>query len=205
MAAALELYAGSLALLTDLYELTMACGYWKSGIAEREAVFHLTFRRHPFGGRFTLAAGLSTAVRFLRDFRFDAGDIDYLRSLRDAAGGPLLEEEFLDYLGGLELSCDVHAAPEGSLVHPNEPLVRVQGPLLQCQVLETALLNIINFQTLIATKAARIVQAAHGDSVLEFGARRAQGIDGAVSASRAAYVGGCSATSKRYFTAVRSA
>ena len=195
MPSALELYGGSLSLLTDLYELTMACGYWKSGIAERESVFHLSFRRHPFGGRFTVAAGLATAVQFLRDFRFEADDVDYLRGLKDAAGQPLLEEGFLEYLARLELSCDVHAAPEGSIVNPHEPLVRVQGPLAQCQLLETALLNILNFQTLIATKAARIVQAAGGDSVLEFGARRAQGIDGAVSASRAAYVGGCSATS----------
>lgn len=195
MSSALGLYGGSLALLTDLYELTMACGYWKSGMADREAVFHLTFRKHPFGGDFTLAAGLATAVEYLREFRFATDDLDYLRTLKNGAGGPLLEPGFLEYLAALELSCDVDAVLEGTLVYPQEPLMRIRGPLLQCQLLETALLNIINFQTLVATKAARVVQAAQGGAVLEFGARRAQGIDGAVSASRAAYIGGCDATS----------
>ncbi|MBI1358568.1 MAG: nicotinate phosphoribosyltransferase [Acidobacteria bacterium] len=188
-------YGQSLSLLTDLYELTMACGYWKSGLAEREAVFHLYFRHHPFGGGYTVACGLGPAVAFLRGFHFDESDLAYLRGLRAADGGALLDPAFVDALGQFEFRCDVDAIPEGSIVFPQEPLLRVRGPLLQCQILETALLNIVNFQTLIATKASRIVEAAQGDPVLEFGLRRAQGVDGALSASRAAYVGGCAATS----------
>ena len=195
MTTTLPPYGQSLSLLTDLYELTMACGYWKSGLAEREAVFHLYFRKHPFDGDHTVACGLAQAVAFLRGFHFDASDLKYLRGLRGADGAALLDSSFLNALAELEFRCDVDAIPEGSIVYPQEPLMRVRGPLLQCQILETALLNIINFQTLIATKASRIVQAAHGEPVLEFGLRRAQGIDGGLSASRAAYVGGCAATS----------
>ncbi len=196
------------ALLTDLYQLTMAYGYWKADIAEREAVFHLTFRRHPFKGRYTVACGLGTALELLEEFRFDSTDIEYLASLVGSEGKPLFEPDFLSYLGQLRLSCDIHAIPEGTLVFPDEPLVRVSGPALQCQLLETLLLNIINFQSLIATKASRVVAAADGDSVIEFGLRRAHGPDGGLSASRAAYVGGCSATSnvlagKRYGIPVR--
>lgn len=195
MTTTLPPYGQSLSLLTDLYELTMACGYWKSGMADREAVFHLYFRKHPFGGDYTVACGLAQAVAFLRGFHFDESDLDYLRGLRAADGAPLLDPSFINALAEMEFRCDVDAVPEGTVVFPQEPLVRVRGPLLQCQFLETALLNIINFQTLIATKASRIVKAAQGEPVLEFGLRRAQGIDGGLSASRAAYVGGCSATS----------
>lgn len=195
MPSALSPYGESLALLTDLYELTMAYGYWKSGMAEREAVFHLYFRKHPFQGGFTVACGLAPAVAYLRGFRFDESDLDYLKGVPGGDGRPLFEQGFLDYLAAMEFRCDVDAIPEGTIVFPQEPLVRVRGPLLQCQILETALLNIVNFQTLIATKAARICSAARGEPVLDFGLRRAQGIDGALSASRAAYVGGCAATS----------
>ena len=188
-------YGPSLALLTDLYQLTMAYGYWREGIAEREAVFHHYFRRAPFGGAFAVAAGLAPAVEWLRELRFDADDRDYLAALTGADGKPLFPGEFLRYLAALEFHCDLDAAAEGSLVFPQEPLARVRGPLLQCQLIETALLNIVNFQTLIATKAARVCLAAGGDPVLEFGLRRAQGIDGGLSASRAAYIGGCAATS----------
>ena len=195
MTTSLPPYGQSLSLLTDLYELTMACGYWKSGLADREAVFHLYFRKHPFGGDHTVACGLAQAVSFLRGFHFDESDLDYLRGLRAADGAALLDPAFVTAMAELNFRCDVDAVPEGTIVFPQEPLVRVRGPLLQCQILETALLNIINFQTLIATKAARIVEAAQGEPVLEFGLRRAQGIDGGLSASRAAYVGGCAATS----------
>lgn len=195
MTAILGPYGQSLSLLTDLYELTMAYGYWKSGLAGREAVFHLYFRKHPFNGGFTVAAGLAPATAFIRDLRFDASDLDYLRGLLGSDGKPLFSEEFLDYLGGMQFRCNIDAVPEGTIVFPQEPLVRVRGPLLQCQILETALLNIVNFQTLIATKTARICLAAEGEPVLEFGLRRAQGIDGALSASRAAYAGGCAGTS----------
>ena len=186
---------GSLALLTDLYQLTMAFGYWREGLADREAVFCQYFREAPFGGSFAIAAGLGTALDWLAELRFSDDDIAFLASLKGADGTPLFEAAFLDYLGRLEFACDVDAIAEGSAVFAHEPLLRVRGPLLQCQLVETALLNIINFQTLVATKAARVCLAAGDDPVLEFGLRRAQGIDGGLSASRAAYIGGCAATS----------
>ncbi len=188
-------YGGSLSLLTDLYELTMAYGYWKSGMQDWESVFHLTFRRQPFGGGFSVACGLQFAIDWIQSFHFREEDINYLSTLKSYEGSPLFEADFLKYLQNLKLSVDVDAVPEGTAVFPHEPLIRIRGPLLQCQLLETILLNFLGFQTLIATKAARIKLAALGDPVLEFGARRAQGVDGAVSASRAAYVGGCDATS----------
>ena len=186
---------GSLALLTDLYQLTMAYGYWKVGKSEQEAVFHLFFRRAPFQSGYAIAAGLGPAIEFLREFQFSSTDLAYLGSLTGNDGKRLFEDRFLQTLGRLQLEVDVDAMPEGTVAFAHQPLVRVRGPLIQCQLLETALLNIINFQTLIATKAARICTAAAGDAVLEFGLRRAQGIDGGVSASRAAYLGGCAATS----------
>jgi len=183
------------ALLTDLYQLTMAYGYWKSGRAEREAVFHLFFRKAPFQSGFTIAAGLATAVEFLQNFQFAEDDREFLATLTGNDGKPLFEAGFLDYLRALRFTCDVDAVPEGTVVFPHEPLLRIKGPILQCQLLETALLNLINFQSLIATKAARICLAAKGEPVIEFGLRRAQGMDGAIAASRAAYLGGCAATS----------
>ncbi|HEX8464471.1 MAG TPA: nicotinate phosphoribosyltransferase [Abditibacterium sp.] len=188
-------FDGSSALLTDLYQLTMAYGYWKSGRADVEANFQLYFRKQPFGGGFSVACGLAPALEWIEKFGFDASDLEYLGTLRGADEKALFEPKFLDYLGALKLEIDVDAMPEGTICFAQEPMMRVQGPVLQCQLLETALLNIINFQTLIATKAARIALAARGEAVLEFGARRAQGIDGALSASRAAFVGGCAATS----------
>ena len=182
-------------LLTDFYELTMAAGYWKSGMADREAVFHLFFRKHPFQGGYTIAAGLADAVECLRQLRFDESDLAYLASLKSAAGRPLFAPEFLEYLRAFKFRCDVDAIPEGSVVFPHEPLVRVRGPILQAQLIETMLLQIINFQSLIATKAARICQSAAGDPVIEFGLRRSQGADGGLAASRAAYIGGCAGTS----------
>jgi nicotinate phosphoribosyltransferase len=189
------LYGSSLALLTDLYQLTMAYGYWKAGVAEREAVFHLFFRKNPFNGGYAIACGLATAIELLEQLRFDGGDLEYLATLQGNDGEALFDPAFLAYLGEMRWTCDVDAMPEGTLAFPHEPLVRVTGPMLQCQLVETPLLNIINFQTLIATKAARVCDAARGEPVLEFGLRRAQSIDGALSASRAAYIGGCSATS----------
>ncbi len=190
-----QLYRHSLSLLTDFYQLTMAYGYWKTQHLNKEAIFNLYFRNHPFQGGFTIAAGLETALQWLENFKFTAEDLAYLESLTGADKKPLFEPAFLDYLTNLKLTCDIHAIPEGTVVFPNQPLLRVQGELLQCQLLETALLNIINFQTLIATKATRVCLAAHGDTVLDFGLRRAQGIDGSISATRAAFIGGCSATS----------
>lgn len=188
-------YGQSLALLTDFYQLTMAYGYWKEGIDRKEGVFHMYFRRHPFAGGYTLACGLASAIEFLEGFCFEPDDLAYLSSLSAPDGQPFFEPAFLDYLGAMTFTCDIDAIPEGTVVFPNEPLVRVSGPLIQCQLLETALLNMINFQSLIATKAARVCLAAQGEPVLEFGLRRAQGIDGGLAASRAAYIGGAAATS----------
>lgn len=189
------LYSPSLALLTDLYQVTMAQGYFKHGTAETEAVFSLHFRKHPFGGGYTVAAGLAEALEWLRRFEITPADAEYLRSLRAATGGPLLNSSFITWLTGRRLTLDVDAVPEGRVVFPHEPLLRVRGPLWQAQIVESALLNIINFQTLIATKAARICAAAKGDPFVDFGLRRAQGIDGSLSAVRAAYIGGIAATS----------
>jgi nicotinate phosphoribosyltransferase len=191
----MNLYGTSLSLLTDLYQLTMAYGYWKSGAYSQEAAFHLHFRKAPFGSGFTIACGLADAIAFIQNFRFDESDIEYLSALHGNDGNVLFERAFLNYLRDLKFTCDVDAIPEGTPVFPYEPLIRVTGPIIECQLLETALLNMINFQTLIATKAARVCLAARGEPVLEFGARRAQGFDGALSASRAAFVGGVAATS----------
>jgi len=189
------LYKSSLALLTDLYQLTMAQGYWRSGIATHEAVFHMTFRKSPFKGGYAIACGLHKVIDLLKNLKFTEDDISYLAEITGNDNKPLFDRHFLAWLQTMEFCCDVYAMPEGTIVFPHEPLVRVQGPLYQCQLIETMLLNAINFDTLIATKAARICQAARGEPVLEFGLRRAQGIDGALSASRAAYIGGCAATS----------
>src|SRR5437660_2248053 len=183
------------ALTTDLYEVTMAYGYWKAGVCDHEAAFHVTFRHNPFGGQFTVACGLATAIDFLRMFHFTETEIAYLASQRGNDGKPLFDSGFLDYLRDLRLTCDIDAIPEGTLVFPNEPLIRVSGPVAQCQLLETTLLNILNFESLIATKAARVCLAAQNDPVIEFGLRRAQGVDGGLTAARAAYVGGCAGTS----------
>ena len=182
-------------LLTDLYQLTMAYGYWKLNMHEQEAAFHLLFRKNPFGGNYTLHCGLASIIDFLKEWRFHPDDLAYLSTLKNAVHEPLFPQEFLAYLSTLTFSCDLDAVPEGTIVFPNAPLLRIQGPLLQCQLLESPLLNMLNFQTLIATKAARVCHAAAGDAVIEFGMRRAQGPDGALSASRAAYIGGCVATS----------
>jgi len=186
---------GARALLTDLYQLTMAYAYWKSGKADQEAVFHLLFRKQPFQGGFTVASGLADAIEYLRGFKFEKSDLDYLGQLTGNDGKRIFEPAFLKYLGHLKLRLDVDAMPEGTVAFPQEPLVRVRGGILQGQLVETALLNLFNFQSLIATKAARVCLAAQGDPVVEFGLRRAQGIDGAMTASRAAYIGGCAGTS----------
>jgi len=146
----------SLALLTDLYQLTMAYGYWSRAKAEDTAVFHLFFRRSPFRGEYLVTAGLKPVVDFLSTFRFDADDLAFLETIEGNDGKPLFSTDFLGYLNTMKLSVDVDAVPEGTVMFPHEPLLRISGPILQCQLLETALLNIINFQSLIATKASRI-------------------------------------------------
>lgn len=182
-------------LLTDFYQLTMASGYWQLGMHENEAVFHLLFRKNPFKGNHALSAGLGSVIDFLAQWSFQPDDLEYLASLKDSKQQPLFKADFLAYLANMRFNCDIDAVPEGTIVFPHAPVLRVQGPLIQCQLLETALLNIINFQSLIATKASRVCLAAQGEPVIEFGLRRAQGPDGALSASRAAYIGGCAATS----------
>jgi nicotinate phosphoribosyltransferase len=190
-----DVYRPSLALSTDLYQLTMAQAYRQAGRADEEAVFHLFFRRNPFDGGFAVACGLARALDYLAGFHFTAEDVGYLDGLLGNDGRPLFDRTFLRELAELRLRCDVDAVPEGTVVFPYEPLVRVQGPILHAQLVETALLNFVNFETLIATKAARVCLAARGDEVIDFGLRRAQGPDGGLGASRAAYVGGCAATS----------
>ncbi|MBI5544243.1 MAG: nicotinate phosphoribosyltransferase [Deltaproteobacteria bacterium] len=190
-----DLYKPSLALLTDLYQLTMAQAAWRSGAARDESVFHLFFRRSPFGSGYAIAAGLEAALDWLAALRFDRDDLAFLATLKGADGGRHLSSDFLAELGRLEPALDVDAMPEGTAVFPQEPLLRVKGPVIACMLAETTLLNLVNFPTLVATKAARIVQATRGEPVLEFGLRRAQGIDGGLTASRAAYLGGCDATS----------
>jgi len=183
-------------LHTDLYQLTMAQGYYFSQMAETPAVFHAFFRKNPFKGGYAVAAGLGSFLEVLEQtWSLSHEDIIWLESLQGNQGIPLFKKEFLNYLQNLTFSCTIEAVPEGRLVFPHEPLVRVTGPLVQAQLIETLLLNIINFQTLIATKASRICDAAKGDHVLEFGLRRAQGMDGGMSASRAAWIGGVHATS----------
>lgn len=182
-------------MLTDLYQLTMAQGYLLSGRSTTEASFTLSFRDNPFKGGFAVAAGLGLAIDYLANFRFTPEDIAYLADLNAADGTPLFVPEFLDHLSRMRFECTVDAVPEGTVVFGREPLLTVTGPIAQCQLAETALLNIINFSTLIATKAARCYLVADGAPLLEFGARRAQGPDGSLSASRAAYIGGFDSTS----------
>jgi len=188
-------YSGHTALIADLYHLTMAYGFWKNDLSEREAVFHLFYRKPPFQNDYVIAAGLELVMDYLKEFKFDHEDIRYLGQLTGSDGNPLFDIGFLNYLQRLEFSCDLDAVPEGTPIFPHQPLLRIRGPLAQATLIESGLLNLINFSSLIATKASRIVQAAQGDRVLEFGLRRAQGFDGALTASRAAYIGGCHATS----------
>ena len=190
-----QLYGRAPALLTDLYQLTMAYAHWHYGSGEREAVFHLFFREAPFNNGFAIACGIETAVEYVTRLSFSDADIDYLSTLKDNAGDALFEADFLAYLRDLRFTGDIDAVPEGTAVFAHQPMLRVRAPIIQAQLLESALLNIMNFPTLVATKAARIAHAAGDDPVLDFGLRKAQGIDGGVSAARAAYIGGCAGTS----------
>ncbi len=184
----------SRALLTDLYELSMACGHWKLGTV-LDATFHVTFRRLPFGGGFAVACGLGPLLKDLEALRFSESDLAYLASLTGADERALFPAAFLDSLRDFRLTVDVDAVPEGTVAFAHEPLLRVSGPMIQAQLVETLVLNALSFPTLVATKAARVCLTAQGDPVIEFGLRRAQGPDGGLTASRAAYVGGCAATS----------
>jgi nicotinate phosphoribosyltransferase len=183
------------ALLTDFYELTMAAGYFGEGKAGDTATFDLYFRQNPFQGGYAIAAGLESAVRSLCEVRFSGEDLAFLAGLRTSRAHPMFPDAFLQYLSSFRFSGGIRAIPEGSVVFANEPLLEVSGNLIECQVVESVLLCQVNFQTLVATKAARIWEASNRGSIVEFGLRRAQGPDGAVSACRAAYIGGADGTS----------
>ena len=178
----------NLTLLTDLYELTMMQGYFKSGRNQR-VVFDAFYRTNPCGGGYAIAAGLEQVIEYIKNLRFSAEDIDYLRTLG------IFDEDFLTYLADFKFSGDIYAIPEGTVVFPREPLVKVVAPIMEAQLIETALLTIINHQSLIATKAARVVYAAKGDGIMEFGLRRAQGPDAGIYGARAAMIAGCAGTS----------
>ncbi|MCI5903707.1 MAG: nicotinate phosphoribosyltransferase [Oscillospiraceae bacterium] len=178
----------NLTMLTDFYELTMANGYFENGVGDVIAYFDLFFRNVPDDGGFAIMAGLEQAIDYMKNLHFSAEDIDYLR------GKGIFSEEFLAYLRNFKFVCDVWAVPEGTPIFPNEPVMTVRGPAIQAQFVETMLLICINHQSLIATKANRIVRAADGRPVMEYGSRRAQGFDGAVYGARAAYIGGCCGT-----------
>ena len=185
----------NISIMTDFYQLSMANALFQVGKSEQEAIFNLFFRKIPFRGGFAISAGLEAVVDFLEKFRYLPEDIDYLASLDNHLQQKIFPDNFLNYLANLKFNCSLRSFLEGSLVFANEPLMQLQGPLAQCILLETPLLNLTNFPTLIATKAARVRLAAESDKVLEFGLRRAQGVDGALTASRAAIIGGCNATS----------
>ncbi len=178
----------NLTMLTDFYELTMADGYFETGMSEDIAYFDMFFRKVPDGGGFSIMAGLEQAIDYLKNLKFTEEDIEYLRSKH------MFCEEFLNYLRKFEFKCDVWAVPEGTPVFPHEPIVTVRGPVMQAQFIETMILLTINHQSLIATKANRIVRAAKGRPVMEFGTRRAHGAEAAIFGARAAYIGGCAGT-----------
>lgn len=178
----------NLTLLTDLYEMTMMQGYFKTGNRDI-AVFDAFYRSNPSGGGYAVCAGLEQMIDYIKNLRFDEADISYLRSLH------IFDEDFLAYLSSFRFSGDIYAIPEGTLIFPGEPLVKVIAPIMEAQLIETAVLNIINHQSLIATKAARVCYAAQGDGVMEFGLRRAQGPDSGTYGARAAVIGGCKGTS----------
>ena len=178
----------NLTMLCDFYELTMGNGYFENGMTDRITYFDIFYRQNPDNGGFAIAAGLEQAVEYIRDLHFDADDIEYLR------GRSLFSEAFLDYLAHFEFTGDIWAVPEGTPIFPREPIMTVRAPAIQAQLLETYLLLTLNHQSLIATKANRICRAAEGRVVLEFGSRRAQGADGAITGARAAYIGGCTGT-----------
>ena len=175
-------------MLADFYELTMANGYFQNGLKDKTAYFDMFFRKVPDNGGFAIMAGVEQLIQYLKSLKFNDEDIEYLRNKK------LFCEDFLQYLKNFKFSCDVWAVPEGTPIFPNEPIVTVRGPVIEAQFIETMVLLTINHQSLIATKANRIVRAAKGRDVMEFGSRRAQGYDGAIFGARAAFIGGCIGT-----------
>jgi nicotinate phosphoribosyltransferase len=185
---------GARGMLTDLYQLTMACAYWKAGIESTHACFHLYFRDNPFRGGFAVSAGLADAMAYLEDLRFSAEDTAYLATLQGRDGEPLFDPAFLTHLEDFRFTCDVHAMPEGTVFFPNEPILRVTAPIAEAQLVETRLINLLHLQTLIASKAARIVLAAPGKVLVDFGLRRAHGAEAGLLAARASYLAGFDGT-----------
>jgi len=178
----------NLTMLTDFYEITMANGYLELGMQDEIAYFDMFFRKVPDGGGFAIMAGVEQVVEYLQNLKFSEADIDYLR------GRNLFSEKFLEYLRDFKFTCDVWAVPEGTPIYPHEPIITVRGPVMQAQFIESMILLIVNHQSLIATKANRIVRAAKGRPVMEFGTRRAHGLAAAILGARAAYIGGCCGT-----------
>lgn len=183
------MYRRNLTLLTDLYELTMMQGYFKEKDANETVIFDAFYRTNPDGNAFSICAGLEQVIEYIKNLHFEQEDVDYLRSTG------LFAEDFLDYLLHFQFSGDIYAIPEGTVMFPREPMVKVIAPIMEAQLVETAILNIINHQSLIATKTSRIVHAAQGDGVMEFGLRRAQGPDAGIYGARAAMIAGCIGTS----------
>ena len=179
-------------LLTDFYELTMMQGYLKSGKHQEKVIFDMFYRKNPCGNGFAICCGLEQVVEYIRNLNFNEEDIDYLRSLGT------FDEDFIEYLRGFHFTGDIYAIPEGTVVFPKEPLIKVIAPVIEAQLVETAILNLVNHQSLIATKAYRVVHAAQGDGVMEFGLRRAQGPDAGIYGARAAVIAGCIGTSNVY-------
>ena len=179
----------NLTLLTDFYELTMMQGYFREQQANETVIFDAFYRVNPCGNGYAICAGLEQVIEYIENLHFDKEDIDYLRSTG------MFDEDFLDYLSSFKFSGDIYAIPEGSVVFPREPLIKVVAPIMEAQLVETAILNIINHQSLIATKTARVVYAAQGDGIMEFGLRRAQGPDAGIYGARAAMIAGCIGTS----------
>lgn len=179
----------NLTLLTDLYELTMMQGYFKNKDRNETVIFDAFFRNNPCGGGYSISAGLEQLIQYIKELRFAKQDIDYLASLG------IFDADFLDYLKDFRFTGDIYAIPEGTVMFPREPMIKVIAPIMQAQLVETAILNIINHQSLIATKAARVCHAARGDGIMEFGLRRAQGPDAGTYGARAAVIGGCVGTS----------
>jgi len=179
-------------LLTDFYELTMMQGYLKSGKHKEKVIFDMFYRKNPCGNGFAICCGLEQVVEYIRNLHFSEEDIDYLRSLGT------FDEDFIEYLRGFHFTGDIYAIPEGTVVFPKEPLIKVVAPVIEAQLVETAILNLVNHQSLIATKAYRVVHAAQGDGVMEFGLRRAQGPDAGIYGARAAVIAGCIGTSNVY-------
>ncbi len=179
----------NLTLLTDLYELTMMQGYFKNKDMNETVIFDAFYRSNPCGGGYAICAGLEQVIEYIKNLHFSPEDIEYLRSLK------IFDEDFLAYLKDFKFSGDIYAIPEGSVMFPREPMVKIIAPIMEAQLIETAILNIINHQSLIATKAARVCYAARGDGIMEFGLRRAQGPDAGVYGARAAMIAGCVGTS----------